>query len=64
MPNNPGRIDGDYSIGEKEEIKYIDPGNFGAMRKESKVSMAKIYILVIGIAFAALIMLIIFGLIS
>jgi len=33
MPNNPGRINGDYSIGEKEEVKYIDPGNFGAVRK-------------------------------
>ena len=34
MPNNPGRVAGDYSIGEKEEVKYIDPGNFGAIREQ------------------------------
>ena len=33
MPNNPGRINGDYSIGEKEEVKFVDPGSFGAVRK-------------------------------
>ncbi len=52
MPNNPGRIDGDYSIGEKEEVKYIDPGDFGAVREADGISIIRImkYLLPIGIA--------------
>lgn len=39
MPNNPGRIDGDYSIGEKEEIKYAaPPQGFGTVKKSSPAS--------------------------
>lgn len=42
MPNNPGRIDGDYSIGEPEKVTYVNPGNFGAVRS-TKASRAKYY---------------------
>ena len=47
MPNNPGRIAGDYSIGEKEEIKYIDPGSFGAIKSRSTIPV-RLYILALG----------------
>ncbi|MHB1830245.1 MAG: hypothetical protein ACYCO0_02535 [Candidatus Micrarchaeaceae archaeon] len=52
MPNNPGRIAGDYSIGEKEEVKYMDPGSFGAVREANRGSTIRImkYLLPIGIA--------------
>ncbi|MDE1768304.1 MAG: hypothetical protein KGH67_05045 [Candidatus Micrarchaeota archaeon] len=33
MPNNPGRIQGDYGMEGNTEINYIDPGDFGAVRK-------------------------------
>lgn len=55
MPNNPGRIDGDYSIGEKEEVKYVDPGNFGAMRSESHPGKIRLYAVVLGVLVVILI---------
>ena len=56
MPNNPGRIGGDYSIGEKEEVHYVDPGNFGAARVENPARNLKLYAFAAGAAVAAAIL--------
>ena len=52
MPNNPGRIEGDYSIGEPEQVKYADPGSFGAVRVRS--SRTGKYALVIAVVLIVL----------
>lgn len=54
MPNNPGRIAGDYSAEEKEEIRFVDPGSFGAQRKKGISRPLKIYLI-----FAAIVIIII-----
>ncbi len=59
MPNNPGRIEGDYSIGEKEQIKYADPGSFGAVRQRQ--SKTKLYLFIAGVAIITLALSIAFG---
>ncbi len=43
MPNSPSRIDGNYDITEKEEVKYADPGDFGALRPKNHISL-RIYV--------------------
>ena len=59
MPNNPGRIDGDYSTGDREEVSYIDPPQgFGAV-KENR-SQGPVYVAVIVIIIVALAAFIIF----
>lgn len=60
MPNNPGRIDGDYSIGEREEVRYIDPGNFGSVRHQ-RTSRIKLYLFIAGVAIVALFVTVAFG---
>ncbi len=58
MPNNPGRIDGDYSIGEKEEVRYVQPpSGFGAVKK--KEGIGRKYIFAAAIVITALILFII-----
>ncbi len=62
MPNNPGRIDGDYSIGEIEEVKYVDPGKFGEVRTGKTQNMLKFGLPVAVIVVIALLVLAAFGL--
>lgn len=55
MPNSPGRIDGDYSIGEHEEVQYAQPpSGYGQPMKKSTIDLryliAAIVILLILIA--------------
>jgi len=57
MPNNPGRIDGDYSIGEREEVRYVDPGNFGAVRHETSRGYIR-YAIAAAVALAVIIILV------
>ena len=61
MPNNPGRIYGDYSIGEKEEVKYVDPGKFGEARPDRTANRFRSGLLVV-VAVVVLAVLVAFGL--
>lgn len=54
MPNNPGRIDGDYSIGEAEEVKFVDPGNFGTV-KDSVQTRRRTYAIMAGLALVCIV---------
>ncbi len=55
MPNNPGRIEGDYSTGGRDKIIYADPPpGFGAMRK--MLSRRNRYVITIAIALAMLLL--------
>ncbi len=47
MPNNPGRIDGDYSTGDKESVKFVDPGNFGRIQAKKRYSNSRVFYLII-----------------
>ncbi len=49
MPNNPGRIDGDYSIGDKEEVAYIEPpSGFGSV-KSANARLNQKYLIGVGV---------------
>lgn len=62
MPNNPGRIEGDYSIGDKEEIRYADPpAGFGAAKRSSFTAYRK-YVLVVAAVIIVLALFVIFRL--
>lgn len=43
MPNSPSRIGGDYEPGVSEEVKYVDPGDFGSVRAKGRMSL-RIYV--------------------
>ena len=58
MPNNPGRIDGDYSIGEAEEVKFVDPGNFGTV-KDSAPTRHRTYAIIAGLALLCIVTIVI-----
>lgn len=56
MPNNPGRIEGDYSIGEKEEVKYVDPPKgFGVVKGSSSMNWKYIAAAIVIVIIALLI---------
>ncbi len=59
MPNNPGRIDGDYTVGEREEVRYADPPEgFGVVKKSKGIDRR--YMVVIGVVVILLIAFILF----
>ena len=62
MPNNPGRIEGDYVVGEKEEVKYVDPGDFGAIKGGGNIS-DKRYTIFVWIAVIVMALVLIFALV-